>query len=78
MTYSIKDEHKSGHNLTELNCQNFVQLPHPEYCYSPLKWKPAHPMLPVPLPDRISSCFPDPLFLSIFTLRAFPHERIKI
>ena len=71
MTYSSKDEHKSGHDLTELICQSFSQFPHPEYCYSPLNGKPVHSMLPAPHPDSISSCFPNPLFVSIFTLWGF-------
>ena len=50
MTYSSKDEHKSEHNLTELNCQSFSQFLHPEYGYSPLKWEasPSHANRPPP------------------------------
>ena len=44
----------------------------------PWNGKPVYPMLPIPHSDSSYSCFPDPLFVSIFTLRAFPHERIQI
>ena len=79
MTYSCKGEHKSVQNLTEPNCQSFSQFPHPEYG-SPPPWngKSVHPMLPAPHPDSISSCFPFPLFVSIFTLKAFPQQRTKL
>ena len=40
--------------------------------------KPVHPMLPVPHPDSSSSCSPNPLFVSIFTLRAFPRQQAKL
>ena len=40
--------------------------------------KPVHPTLPVPHPDSISSCSPNPLFVSIFTLRAFPRQQAKL
>ena len=40
--------------------------------------KPVHLMLPVPHPNSISSCSHNPLFVSIFTLRAFPRQQAKL